>query len=390
MNTKEETGKEEVMRKHDLLSAYRMGKEVELRLSHRVVMAAMTRCRALNGIPNDAMVEYYSQRATNGGLLISEGTFISPTAHGYPHCPGIYQEEQVEAWKKITDAVHAKGAYIFCQLWHVGRASHLAYQPGGVAPISSTNKPISSRWKVILPNGSPSDFSNPRALTSSEIPEIIDQYRQAAINSIKAGFDGVEFHAAYGFLIDQFLKDGVNDRTDQYGGSLENRCRFLMQILDAVVEAIGIERIGVKISPTMYTHDAHDSDTLALGLAVLERLNRRQEEIGLKLSYLQIQAGTLTHGIGEKEAEQLKEFRRAYQGTFMISGGFDKELGMKAIADDDADLIAYARFFLSNPDLVRRFEIDAPLNAYDAATFYTHDPILGYTDYPFLDENCEP
>lgn len=260
-----------------------------------------------------------------------------------------------------------------------------AYQPGGAAPISSTSKPISSRWKVILPDGSQSDYSTPQALPSSEIPEIIDQYRQAAINSIQAGFDGVELHAAYGFLIDQFLKDEVNDRTDQYGGSLENRCRFLMQILDAVVEAIGIERIGVKISPTMYTQDAHDSDPLALGLAVVKRLNKQQEEIGFKLPYLQIQAGTLSHGISESEAQVLRELRRAYHGTFMISGGFNKALGMKAIAEQDADLIAYARFFLSNPDLVRRFEIDAPLNAFDAATFYTHDPVVGYTDYTFID-----
>ncbi|KAL2928639.1 Artemisinic aldehyde Delta(11(13)) reductase [Bienertia sinuspersici] len=257
METKEETATEDMIKKKDLLTAYKMGKVVERHLSHRVVMAPMTRCRALNGIPNEAMVEYYSQRATQGGLLISEGTFISPTAHGYPHCPGIYLEEQVEAWNKVTDAVHAKGAYIFCQLWHVGRASHHAYQPGGVAPISSTNKPISSRWKIILPDGAPSNRSNPKALSSAEILEIIDQYRQATINSIRAGFDGVELHAAYGFLIDQFFEGWI--------------------------EAIGIERVGVKISPTIYTHDAHDSDPLALGLAVVERINKQQQELGLKL-----------------------------------------------------------------------------------------------------------
>lgn len=267
----------------------------------------------------------------------------------------------------------------------------IAYQPGGAAPISSTNKPISSRWKVLLPEGSLSDYSSPRALAASEIPNIIDDYRQAAINSIRAGFDGVEIHGAYGYLIDQFLKNMVNDRTDEYGGSLENRCRFLMQILDALIEAIGIDRIGLKISPTLYHQDAHDSDPLALGLAVVERLNKLQEDQqGLKLSHLQIQAGTLTHGIGEEEAKLLRELRRAYKGTFMISGGFNKELGMKAVAEDDADLIAYARLFLSNPDLVRRFVMDAPLNVYDAATFYTHDPVVGYTDYPFLDETSKP
>lgn len=242
----------------------------------------------------------------------------------------------------------------------------------------------------MLPDGSFSDYSSPRALASSEIPQIIDHYRQAAINSIRAGFDGVEIHGAYGFLIDQFLKDGINDRSDEYGGSLENRCRFLMQILNAVIEGIGIERIGVKISPSLYHQDAHDSDQLALGLAVVERLNKVQQEQGLKFCHLQIQAGTFTHGIAEEEIELLRILRRAYQGTFMISGCFNKEVGEKAIAEGDADLIAYARLFLSNPDLVRRFEIDAPLNAYNASTFYTHDPIVGYTDYPFLEESSEP
>lgn len=377
-------------RKAELLSQYKMGTIVEMRLSHRVVMAPLTRCRALGGIPNQALVHYYSQRATNGGLIISEATFISPTAIGYPHCPGIYLEEQVEAWKKATAAVHAKGAYIFCQLWHVGRASHYVYQPGGSAPISSTSKPITSRWKLLLPDGSLGDYSTPQACATSEIPELVEQYRQAAISAIRAGFDGVELHGAFGFLIDQFLKDGVNDRIDEYGGSLENRCRFLIEILHAVVEAIGIERVGVKISPTMYHQDAHDSDPLALGLEVVQKLNQLQEQVGLKLSHLQIQGGTLEHGIGDREAQLLKQLRKAYQGTFMISGGFNKEMGMKAIAEGDADLIAYGRLFISNPDLVHRFKVGAPLNEYDAATFYTHDPMVGYTDYPFLDENREP
>ncbi|XP_057530966.1 12-oxophytodienoate reductase 7-like [Amaranthus tricolor] len=378
-----------MQRKDDLFSPYKMKMMNDRRLSHRVVMASMTRCRALNGIPNEAMVKYYSQRATNGGLIIAEGTFISPTAHGYPDCPGIYLEEQVEAWKKITDAVHAKGGFIFCQLWHVGRASHHVYQPGGGAPISSTNQTISSRWKILLPDRTLADYSQPKALASSKIPQIIDHYRQAAINAIRAGFDGTEIHAAYGYLIDQFLTDGINDRIDEYGGSLKNRCRFLMQILDAVIEAIGIERVGLKISPTLYHQDAHDSDPLALGLAVIEGLNKVQQKQGLKLSHLQIQAGTFTDGITEKEAHLLRELRGRYQGTFMISGGFNKELGIKAIAEGAADLIAYGRLFLSNPDLVRRFEIDAPLNLYDVATFYSHDPVVGYTDYPFWDENSE-
>lgn len=374
-------------KREDLWSPYEMRK---LRLSHRVVMAAMTRCRALNGIPNEAMVQYYSQRATHGGLLICEGTLISPTARGYPHCPGIYREEQVEAWKKVTDAIHSKEAFIFCQLWHVGRVSHCVYQPGCGAPLSSTNKPISSRWKVQLPDGSVDDYSTPRALATLEILELVEQFRQAAINAVRAGFDGVEVHAASGYLIDQFLNDVINDRTDEYGGTLENRCKFLVQILEAVTQAIGIERVGVKISPTLYHQDAHDSNPLALGLAVVDRLNQMQDELGLKLTHLQIQAGTPNHGIDEREAETLRKLRKAYQGTFMISGGFNRELGMNDIAEGDADLIAYGQLFISNPDLVRRFKLGAPLNEYDFATFCTHDPVVGYTDYTFLDENSEP
>uniref|UniRef100_A0A7C9E728 12-oxophytodienoate reductase n=1 Tax=Opuntia streptacantha TaxID=393608 RepID=A0A7C9E728_OPUST len=264
------------------------------------------------------------------------------------------------------------------------------YQPGGGAPISSTNKPISSRWKVLLPDGSKDDYSTPRALATSEMLDLVEQYRQAALNAVQAGFDGVEVHAASGYLIDQFLNDGINDRTDDYGGAPENRCKFLVQILEAVTQAIGIERVGVKISPTLYHQDVHDSDPLALGLAVVDRLNQVQDESGLKLTHLQIQAGTFNHGIDDREADTLRKLRKAYQGTFMISGGFNRELGMNAIAEGDADLIAYGQHFISNPDLVHRFKIGAPLNKYDFATVCTHDPVVGYTDYAFLDENSEP
>ncbi|KAL9229599.1 hypothetical protein vseg_005049 [Gypsophila vaccaria] len=370
-----------------LLSPHKVGK---LQLSHRVVMGAMTRCRALGSMPNQAMVEYYSQRATQGGLLISEGTFTSPMATGYPHCGGIYLEEHVQAWKKVTDAVHDKGGFIFCQLWHCGRASHTVYLPGGEAPVSSTNEPISSRWKVVLPDGSLAEYPRPRALTSSGILELIEEYRQSAIRAVRAGFDGIEINAGYGYLIDQFLKDGINERTDKYGGSLDNRCQFLMQIVNAVAGAIGLDKVAVKISPTLYHHGAHDSDPLALGLAIVERLNKLQEVAGLKLAHLQIQAGTLGDGISKNEAEILRKLRNAYQGNFMISGGFNRELGVKAISEGDADLIAYARFFISNPDLVHRFKVNAPLAQYDESTFYTHDPVVGYTDYPFLDASSEP
>ncbi|GMH06292.1 hypothetical protein Nepgr_008132 [Nepenthes gracilis] len=369
-----------------LFSSYKMGK---WELSHRVVMAPMTRCRALNGIPNQALLVYYTQRATDGGGLISEGTFISPTAIGFPHCPGIYTEEQVEAWKKIVDSVHARGAIFFCQLWHAGRASHHVYQPDSVAPISSTNRAISNRWKILLPDGSYAEFSEPRALDTSGIHEIVDQYRRAAVSAIQAGFDGVEVHAAYGYLIDQFLKDGINDRGDEYGGSLKNRCRFLMQVVRAIVPAIGADRVGVRISPMLYHQDAADSNPMALGLAVVEGLNEVERDTGIKLSYLHIQAGTHSGGRGELETQLLRMVRNAYRGTLIVNGGYTRELGMNAVVEGDADLVSYGRLFISNPDLVHRFKVNAPLDRYESATFCTHDPVVGYSDYPSLDEHNE-
>ncbi|KAA8523310.1 hypothetical protein F0562_009733 [Nyssa sinensis] len=382
-----------------LFSPYKMGK---FNLSHRVVLAPMTRCRALNGIPQPALVDYYVQRSTNGGFLITEGTLVSPTAGGFPHCPGIYTKEQVEAWKKVVDTVHANGAVIFCQLWHVGRASHQVYQPGGAAPISSTSKPISKRWRILMPDGTHKTYPNPRALQTYEISEVVARYRQAALNAIEAGFDGIEIHGAHGYLIDQFLKDGINDRTDEYGGSITNRCKFLMQVVHAVVGAIGADRVGVRISPAIDHLDAMDSNPLSLGLAVIERLNKLQLDLDSKLTYLHVTQPRYTaygqtesgkHGSEEEEARLMRTWRRAYQGTFICSGGFTRELGMEAVAQGDADLVSYGRLFISNPDLVLRFKDNAPLNRYIRATFYTHDPVVGYTDYPSLSKgsgNHEP
>lgn len=373
-----------------LFSPYKMGR---FNLSHRVVLAPMTRCRALNSIPQPALAEYYTQRATKGGFLITEGTMISSTAAGFPHVPGIFNKEQVEAWRQVVDAVHAKGAIIFCQLWHVGRASHQVLQPGGVAPISSTDKPISNRWRVLLPDGSHEIYPKPRKLETREIPELVEHYRQAALNAIEAGFDGIELHGAHGYLIDQFLKNGINERTDEYGGSIENRCRFLTQVVQATVSAIGAERVGVRISPAIDHLDAMDSNPFILGLAVIERLNKIQIDYGSKLAYLHVTQPRYTaygqtesgrHGSAEDEAQFLRTWRRAYKGTFICSGGFTRQLGIEAVAQDDADLVAYGRFFISNPDLVKRLETNAPLNRYIRATFYTHDPVVGYTDYPFI------
>ncbi|OIV99726.1 hypothetical protein TanjilG_26064 [Lupinus angustifolius] len=376
-----------------LFTPYKLG---NFNLSHRVVLAPMTRCRALNGIPQEAHAEYYSQRSTHGGFLISEGTSISPTSSGFPHVPGIYSEEQVEAWRNVVDAVHAKGGIFFCQLWHVGRASHSVYQPHGAAPISSTSKPLSDKWRVLLPDGSHGTYPEPRRLSSSEILEIVEHYRQSAINAIRAGFDGIEIHSAHGYLIDQFLKDGINDRTDEYGGSLTNRSRFLLQVVEAVVSAIGAGRVAVRISPAIDHLDATDSNPLELGLAVIERLNNLQNKLGRKLTYLHVTQPRFTAyektesgkpGTEAEEAKLVRTLRKAYQGTFMSSGGFTKKLGTEDIAQGDTDLVSYGRLFISNPDLVHRFKLDAPLNKYNRETFYTADPVIGFTDYPFLNKS---
>ncbi|KAF8023423.1 hypothetical protein BT93_F0814 [Corymbia citriodora subsp. variegata] len=375
----------------NLFTPFQMGK---FDLSHRVVLAPLTRCRAINGIPLPAHVEYYAQRTTKGGFLITEGTLISETGAGFPSTPGIYTEEQVEAWKKVVDAVHSKGGIIFCQLWHVGRASNQVYQPGGHAPISSTNQSISDKWKIVMPNNTLDVPHKPRALQTHEVWQVIEQYHQAAKNAIRAGFDGVEVHGAHGYLIDQFLKDSINDRTDEFGGSIENRCRFLMEIVKVVVGEVGADRVGVRISPAIDHMDATDTDPLNLGLVVIERLNKFQNEISSKLAYLHVTRprftanGTQNYGKEEEdeEARLTRTWRRAYQGAFMSSGSFTRELGMKALANGDADLISYGRLFISNPDLVHRFKVDAPLNGYNRETFYTQDPVVGYIDYPFLDQ----
>ncbi|KAM6599934.1 hypothetical protein CsatA_019543 [Cannabis sativa] len=336
----------------DLFSPFKMG---NFNLSHRVVLAPMTRCRAIDEIPGPALADYYKQRSTNGGLLITEATSISNTSPGFPHVPGIYKEEQVEAWKKIVDAVHDQGAIIFCQLWHAGRASHQVYQPNGGSPISSTNKAISNKWKVLLPEGSFESYPEPRVLETNEILELVDDYRRAAINAIRA-------------------------------------------VVEAVASAIGVNRVGVRISPAIDLLDALDSDPLGLGLAVVERLNKIQLEHESKLSYLHVTQPRLT-ATGKTELDRpnseeedphlIRTLRKSYQGTFMCSGGYTRELGMQAIADDEADFVSFGRLFIANPDLVLRFKLNAPLNKYDRNTFYTSDPVVGYTDYPFLSNESE-
>ncbi|GAB2218079.1 hypothetical protein Droror1_Dr00001296 [Drosera rotundifolia] len=367
-------------------------------LSHRVVLSPMTRNRAIASIPNEAMAKYYSDRTTEGGLLITEGTVISQVATGGPRVPGIYTEEHIEGWKKVTSAVHAKGGYIVCQLWHVGRASHTVYQPGGAAPVSSSTKLISERWKCQMPDDSFEDYPAPRALETSEIPGVVEEFRQGAINAIKAGFDGIEIHGAQGYIVEQFLKDTINDRTDEYGGSLENRLRFLVEIVDAIVSAIGPEKTALRISPVVDYLDAYDTKPLALGLGVVEKLNKIQEEVGSKLLYLHvIQPRTMASFFGQDIAKPsedegvllLKNLRNAYKGSFISSGGYNREHALESVAAGETDLVSFGRLFLANPDFVKRLKLNLPLNKYRREFFYSADPVIGYNDYPFYEEKAE-
>ncbi|KAL5993301.1 12-oxophytodienoate reductase 1 [Asimina triloba] len=350
-----------------------------------IVLAPLTRQRSFGNVPQPHAILYYSQRASEGGLLIAEATGVSDTAQGYPNTPGIWTKEQVEAWKPIVKAVHDKGGIFFCQIWHVGRVSNSDFQPNGQAPISSTDKPLT-----------PSEFSPPRSLRTDEIPHIINDFRIAArnaieaatlafmpdfvfplqiVNSVDTGFDGVEIHGAH---------DQVNDRTDEYGGSLENRCRFALEIVEAVVNEVGADRVGIRLSPFANYSEAGDSNPEALGVYMARRLN----EYGILFCHT-VEPRMIT--IGEKRVTlpSLLPMRKAFKGTFIAVGGYDREDGNEAIASGHADLIAYGRLFLANPDLPRRFELNAPLNKYDRKTFYfyTPDPVVGYTDYPFLESD---
>lgn len=345
-------------------------------LPNRVVMAPLTRNRAAAGnVPQELNVKYYTQRAS-AGLIVTEATQISPQGVGYPATPGIHSTEQVEGWKQITEAVHQKGGHIFLQLWHVGRISHPSLQPNGELPVAPS---------AIAPEGMASTYTGeqpyvtPRALETDEIPGIIEQYRQAAENALAAGFDGVEIHGANGYLLDQFLQDGSNQRTDQYGGSIENRARLLLEVTEAVVGVWGADRVGIRLSPNGTFNSMHDSNSAALFDYVVGALDR------FGLAYLHLVEPRWASATPEADIAALKtsHFREIYHGTIITAGGYDRELGSAVVASGKADLVAYGRLFISNPDLPERFAQDAPLNPYDRSTFYGGDE-RGYTDYPSL------
>ena len=344
-------------------------------LSNRILMAPLTRGRSGESrIPNDLMLEYYVQRAS-AGLIITEATQISEQGAGWDQTPGIHSPEQVEGWKKITDAVHQKGGKMVLQLWHTGRASHPDFQPGGALPISASA--IAAQGEIHTPQGKKMRVA-PRALGIDEIPGVIEQYRVATRNAIDAGFDGVEVHGANGYLIDQFLRDGSNQRTDAYGGSIENRARFLLEVTEAVVNEWSADRVGVRLSPYNPFNDMRDSDPIATFTYAAKVLNR------FDLAYLHIMEALPGHFFGLDGVEAAApHMRREFKNPMILNGGYDAQTGAAAIRDGQVDAIAYGVPFIANPDLVERYRISADLNEADPNTFYTHDR-KGYVDYPAL------
>jgi N-ethylmaleimide reductase len=354
----------------DLFSPINLG---GLRLPNRIVMAPLTRNRAAAGdVPGLIHATYYSQRAT-AGLIITEASPISPQGVGYPGTPGIYSEDQIAGWQLVTQAVHDAGGHIFQQLWHVGRISHPDLQPDGAVPVAPSA--IRPAGEASTPTGM-QPFVTPRVLEQDEILAIVSQYATAARNALQAGFDGVEVHAANGYLIDQFLRDGSNQRADEYGGSLDNRSRFLREVLRAVCDAVGAERVGVRISPENGFNDMRDSQAQETFTQVAELLN------GFGLAYLHVVEGDIVSGGKNLDYGRI---RTAFKGIYMANRGYDLARAQQAIATDAADMVSFGVPYIANPDLVERFRQGAVLNTPDPETFYGGDE-HGYTDYPFLDE----
>lgn len=345
----------------------------ELTLPNRIVMAPLTRNRASAGnVPTELNATYYAQRAS-AGLIIAEATQICPEGQGYIATPGIHSAEQIAGWKKVTAAVHAQGGRIVLQLWHVGRISHTSLQPGGKAPMAPSA--IRAEAKTFVAEGFV-DVSMPRALELAEIPALIDSYRQAAANARAAGFDGVEVHAANGYLIDQFLRDKSNHRTDAYGGSIENRTRLLFEVCAAVAQEIGAGRTGVRLSPLTAFGDVGDSHPQALFNRAVERL------AALQLAYVHVIEGE-TGGDRDPQPFDYAAMRKPFHGAWIVNNGYDGATAAEVVESGRADLVAFGRPFIANPDLSRRLREGAPLNPLDGNTLYGGSA-HGYTDYPAL------
>ncbi len=343
-------------------------------LPNRLVMAPLTRCRAQrDGVPTPIMAEYYAQRAS-AGLILSEATPVTPMGVGYPLVPGIWNDAQIAGWRPITRAVHDKGGRIFMQLWHVGRISHPSLLPDGATPVAPSA--IAPRGEAGTYEGY-KPFVTPRALAIEELPGIVADYRKGAENALAAGFDGVEVHAANGYLLDQFLRDGSNRRTDAYGGSIDNRARLLLDVLDAVCSVGGADRVGVRLSPVQPFNDMHDSNPEATFSRVVELLNP------FKLAYLHVTELGCDRPDLAGPYFDVKKLRRIWHGIYMANHGYDKASANAALAAGEADLIAFGALYIANPDLAERFAQDAPLNTPDPETFYMGGA-RGYTDYPAM------
>ena len=353
----------------------------DIELATRIAMAPLTRNRSPGQRPTPLVAEYYAQRAdpaTGAGLLITEATPVSPMGHGYIDTPGLHSAEQVRAWRQVTDAVHARGGRIVCQLWHVGRISHSSLLPGGAAPESPTARASGSR--TLIDSGM-AECTPPRALATDAVPGVVADFRRAAERALEAGFDGVQVHGANGYLIDQFLRDSINDRTDRYGGPVENRIRFLVEVMQAVAGAIGGGRTGLRISPVTPSNGAAaDSDPLALHTAALRAL------APLNLAFVEVVEGA-TGGARDVPVNgqpfDHAALRRAFAGPWMVNNGYTREMALAAVATGRADLVSFGRPFIANPDLGRRLRENAPWNEPDRSTFY-RGGAPGYTDYPAL------
>jgi N-ethylmaleimide reductase len=349
-------------------------------VKHRIAMAPLTRMRAQpDSLAARALnAEYYAQRATEGGLIIAEASQVMQQGQGSPNTPGIYSNAQIAGWKQVTDAVHAKGGIIFLQLWHVGRASHSSFQPNNALPVSASAIAISGKTRSA--SGATVDYETPRALETDEIPGIIDAYRQAARNAMAAGFDGVELHGANGYLIEQFLQSRSNQRSDQYGGSIENRSRLMMEAVQAIIEVWGADRVGVRLSPYGVANDSGEADPMALYSHVIGELGK------LGLAFLHF-VEPRSSGAGRAEVDHknvpsaAELFRPLWNGVLITAGGFTAETAEATVAAGHADIIAFGRAFIANPDLPDRIRLGVPFTPYDRATFYGGD-VAGYTDYP--------
>ncbi|MGB7759204.1 MAG: alkene reductase [Bryobacteraceae bacterium] len=366
------------MNSFSLFTPLRLG---ALEAPNRLIMAPLTRMRAgQDRIPTPLMAEYYSQRAS-AGLIITEATAVSQQGTGCPNTPGIYTDQQVAGWQRVTEAVHHAGGRIFLQLWHMGRISHPSFQPGGGLPVAPSA--IAPQSGQVLTETGMRPYVTPRALETEELPGVVLQYSNGAQRAKIAGFDGVEIHNANGYLLDQFLRDGTNRRIDGYGGSVGNRARLTLEVAEAVVEVWGADRVGIRFSPGGVFNDMHDSNPLATFGYVLRELNR------VHLAYTHLIVSTeddLRHGA---VPVPLAALRQEFQGPLIVANGFNRETATRAIAEGVADAVAFGRLFLANPDLPERFRLNSPLNSPNEATFYGGSE-RGYTDYPPLAPKMVP